>query len=143
MHLRGFMIRPYDAIEGVAHQVIGCAIEVHRILGPGLLESVYQECLPLELTARGLFVETEVRVPIVYKEQKIATSLRIDLLVERSVVVEVKAIEALHPIHEAQLITYLVLTGYQAGLLMNFNEILLKNGLRRLDHPERYARRKK
>jgi len=137
------MIRPYDAIEGVAHQVIGCAIEVHRILGPGLLESVYQECLPIELMARGLLVETEVRVPIIYKDQKIATSLRIDLLVERSVVVEVKAIEALHPIHSAQLITYLVLTGYQAGLLMNFNEILLKNGLRRLDHPERYARRKK
>lgn len=143
MHLKGVMIRPYDAIEGVAHQIIGCAIEVHRILGPGLLESVYQECLPIELMSRGLHVETQVRVPIIYKDQKIATPLRIDLLVERSVVVEVKAIEALHPIHEAQLITYLVLTGYQAGLLMNFNEILLKNGLRRLDHPERYARRKK
>ena len=86
-----------------------------------------------------MFVESERPVPIAYKAHRLKSPLKLDLLVERSVVVEVKAVEALHSIHEAQLITYLMLTGHQAGLLMNFNEVLLKNGLRRMDHPNRYA----
>lgn len=89
-----------------------------------------------------LLVECEVLVPIVYKDRRLANSLKIDLLVERSVVVEVKAVEQLPSIHEAQVISYLKLAGHAAGLLMNFNEILLKNGLRRLDHPDRYASKK-
>ena len=89
-----------------------------------------------------MFVESERAVPICYKAHRLKSPLRLDLLVERSVVVEIKAVKALHPIHEAQVITYLMLTGYQAGLLMNFNEILLKNGLRRVDHPTRYAKKK-
>lgn len=142
MLLLARMLRPYDAVEDVAHRVIGCAIEVHRIIGPGLLESVYKECLVIELRNRGLLVEREVPVPVVYKEQRLASPLKIDLLVERCIVVEVKAVEQLHSIHEAQVITYLKLTGKPAGLLMNFHEILLKNGLRRLDHPDRYAAKK-
>lgn len=136
------MLRPFDTIEWVAHRVIGCAIEVHKTMGPGLLESVYRECLVAELQDRGMFVEWDRAVPIDYKTRRLKTPLKLDLLVERSVIVEIKAVAALHPIHEAQLITYLVLTGRQAGLLMNFNEILLKNGLRRLDHPTRYAKKK-
>jgi GxxExxY protein len=133
------MLRPYDVVEGVAHRVIGCAIEVHRIIGPGLLESVYKECMVIELRNRRMLVEREIPVPVVYKDQRLVSPLKIDLLVERSIVVEVKAVEQLHSIHEAQVITYLKLTGQPAGLLMNFNEILLKNGLRRFDHPDRYA----
>jgi GxxExxY protein len=137
------MLRPFDGVEWVAHRVIGCAIEVHRVMGPGLLESVYQECLVTELRARSLRHEKEVRVPIAYKGQRLLSGLKVDLLVEGCVIVEAKAVEALHPVHEAQVITYLKLTGCPAGLLMNFNEVLLKDGLRRLDHPDRYAARKR
>lgn len=136
------MLRPFDAIEWLAHRVIGGAIEVHRTMGPGLLESVYRECLVAELQDRGMSVESERRVPINYKTHRLSSPLKLDLLVDDAVVVEVKAVEALHPVHEAQVITYLTLSGYQAGLLMNFNEILLKTGLRRLDHPDRYAAKK-
>lgn len=135
------MLRPFDRIERIAHGVIGAAIEVHRLLGPGLLEDVYRDCLAVELGLRGFSVEREVRVPIVYKRRAIKTPLKLDLLVDREVVVEVKAVESLHSVHEAQVITYLTLSGYQAGLLMNFNEILLKNGLRRFDHPDRYRKK--
>ena len=134
------MLRPFDAIEWVAHRVIGGAIEVHRTLGPGLLEAVYRECLTVELRDRGMLVECECAVPIVYKGRRVKCPLKIDLLVERSVVVEVKAVNRLHPVYDAQLITHLTLAGFQAGLLLNFNEVLLKNGLRRLDHPNRYAK---
>jgi GxxExxY protein len=138
------MLRPYDDIERVANQVIGCAIEVHRILGPGLLESVYTECLLRELRGRGLLAERDLRVPIIYKGERLGEMLKIDVLVEKCVIVELKAVEKLAPVHEAQVITYLKLSGCPAGLLMNFNSVLLRNGLRRLDHPERYqAKRKK
>jgi GxxExxY protein len=137
------MLRPYDDIERIAHQVIGCAIEVHRILGPGLLESVYKECLHRELRAHGLRAERERRVPIIYKGEQLDQILKIDLLVEQCVIVEVKALEKLAPVHEAQVITYLKLTGCPAGLLANFNSVLLRNGLRRLDHPDRYAAKQK
>jgi GxxExxY protein len=137
------MIRPYDEIEGITGRIIRCAIEVHRLLGPGLLESVYHECMLDELHSKGLVVETEKSVPIVYKGKRLESHFEIDILVEHRVVVELKAIEALHPVHSAQVITYLKLTGCPAGLVINFNEVLLKNGIRRLDHPDRYEAKKK
>lgn len=121
----------------------GCGIEVHRTLGAGLLESVHHECLRTELEAAGLGVQHELRVPIIYKGRRLQAALKVDLLVEGTVVVEVKAAERLLPVHEAQVITYLKLTGCPAGLLMNFNSVLLKDGLRRLEHPDRYIRKQK
>jgi GxxExxY protein len=106
-----------DATEGI----IGGAIEVHRILGPGLLESVYEECLAVELGLRGLRCERQRVIPLEYKGQRLGVDLRIDLLVEDRVVVELKAVEKLLPVHEAQVITYLRLTGKPFGLLINFN----------------------
>lgn len=135
------MLRPFDRVEGVVHRVIGCAIEVHKVMGPGLLESVYRECLVMELRSRGLRHDVEVRIPIAYKDRRLQSALKVDLLVEDCVIIEAKAVAALHPVHEAQVITYLKLTGCPAGLLMNFNQVLLKDGLRRLDHPARYAAR--
>lgn len=134
------MIRPYDVVEGLTQRVIRCAIEVHRLLGPGLLESPYRECLRFELVSAGLAVAHERLVPVVYKGHIVSDALKIDLLVENTLVVEVKAIEAIHPVHLAQVITYLKLTGHPAGLLLNFNAVTLKAGLRRLDHPDRYNR---
>ena len=137
------MIRPYTPLEGLTQSIIRCAIEVHREMGPGLLESVYKECLIEELKAAGLAVEVGKAVPITFKGRKIATSLFVDLLVERQVVIELKAVDSLHAVHEAQLITYLKLTGCPAGLLINFNAVLLKEGLRRLDHPALYLKKNK
>jgi len=128
-----------SSIDRLSEKVIGCAIAVHRELGPGLLESVYRDCLLYELTSQHLRVERECPVPIVYRGHRIRNDLKLDLLIERSLVVEVKAIERLHPIHQAQVITYLKLSGYPAGLLMNFNAPSLRAGLKRLDHPDRYA----
>lgn len=130
-----------DEVQTLTETIIGCAIEVHRTLGPGLLESVYRECLSIELRASRLHVESERPVPLDYKGERIRSKLILDLLVEDSVVVELKAVENLHPVHLAQVITYLKLTGYQTGLLMNFNATSLRAGLRRLDHPDRYVRR--
>jgi GxxExxY protein len=134
------MLRPYDEVERIANHVIGCAIEVHRVLGPGLLESVYHDCLRREFHLQGLRFESGFHVPIDYKGMRVDSALVVDLLVEERVVVELKAVEQLHPVHEAQVITYLKLTGCPAGLLMNFNAVLLKQGLRRLDHPDRYRK---
>jgi GxxExxY protein len=132
------MVSTDDEIHQIAEGVIGCAIEVHRTLGPGLLESVYRECLLIELVANRFEVERERAVPIEYKGRPIRTGLRVDLLVSGKLIVELKAVEALHPIHSAQVITYLKLTGCPAGLLMNFNATTLRAGLKRLDHPDRY-----
>jgi GxxExxY protein len=137
------MIRPYTPLEGLTARIIRCAIEVHRVLGPGLLESVYRECLIAELNANGLAIACTRKVPIVYKRLKIYTALEVDLMIEGQVIVELKAVESLHAVHEAQLITYLKLTGCPAGLLINFNEVLLKNGLRRLDRPDLYREKKR
>lgn len=125
-------------IEVLTEKIIGCAIEVHKTLGPGLLESVYRECLTLELLAHGLKLERGRPVPLEYKGEPIQNKFILDLLVEDCIVVELKAVERLHPIHQAQVITYLKLTGCPAGLLMNFNDVTLKAGLKRLDHPDRY-----
>ncbi len=131
-----------DEIEKLTEGVIGCAIEVHRTLGPGLIESIYRECLRIELFANDFEIDCERDIPIVYKGQRIRGVLKVDLLVSGTLVVELKAVEALHPIHQAQVITYLKLTGCPAGLLMNFNAPTLRAGLKRLDHPERYMRKR-
>jgi len=128
-----------DVIESLTEKVIGCAIEVHRALGPGLLESVYRDCMLIEMRLDGLKVERDRRVAIEYRGQRVPASLVVDLVVERAVVVELKTVERIHPVHLAQVITYLKLTGCPAGLLMNFNSTSLRNGLRRLEHPTLYA----
>ena len=130
-------------IDILAEQVIGHAIEVHRALGPGLLESVYRVCLLIELRAAGLRVEEEKRVPIEYKGRRIPDAFKIDVLVEGRLVLELKAVERLHPVFEAQAITYLKLTGCPAGLILNFNAETLKGGLRRVNHPDRHQARKR
>lgn len=120
-------------LNGLTKQVIGAAIEVHREMGPGLLESVYERCLQLELEDAGLRVESQVPVPVVYKGRPVHTEgLRLDLLVEDTVVVELKSKERLADVDKKQLLTYLKLTGKQVGLLINFNEALLKNGVVRI-----------
>lgn len=128
-------------VEQLTERIIGCAIEVHRILGPGLLESVYRECMIVELTKNRLRVESERSVPLEYKGQRINGELKLDLLVEGCVVVELKAVERIHPVYLAQVITYLKLTGCPAGLLMNFNSTALRAGLRRLNHPDRHVKK--
>ena len=116
----------------ISSLVIKAAIAVHRALGPGLLESVYQVCLFAELKSMGLRVQEQVAVPIVYRGERLANDLRIDLLVEDRVIVEIKAVEELHSIHTAQLLTYLKLTNKKLGLLINFNTIKLIEGLERV-----------
>ncbi len=112
--------------------IIGCAIKVHKNLGAGLLESAYQECLYFELTKAGLRVKKELSCPVIYKEIKLEYGYRIDLLVEDLVVIELKAVEKLNSNHKAQLLTYLKLGNYKLGLLINFNESILKNGIKRI-----------
>ncbi len=115
----------------LTHEIIGAAIEVHRLLGPGLLESAYEECLCHELTLRKLGVQRQVPVPVVYKEVELECGYRLDLVVERKVMLELKSIEAFSPVHEAIMLTYLRLSGYRIGLLINFNVTILKDGIRR------------
>jgi GxxExxY protein len=118
-------------INQLSYNIIGAAIEVHRVLGPGLLESAYETCLCRELDLRGLPYERQKPLPVVYKDVHLDAGYRLDLLVDNRIVVEIKAVEALCPIHEAQLLTYLRLGGWQLGLLINFNVEVLKEGLRR------------
>ena len=113
-------------------RIISAAIEAHRYLGPGLLESVYEQCLCRELHHRGIYFERQVNLPIDYKGYRIDSGYRLDLVVDHSVVVELKAVRQLERIHEAQLLTYLKLTGLTLGLLLNFNVLLLKDGIKRL-----------
>lgn len=116
----------------VTHAVLGCAFEVHRMLGPGLLESAYKACLQQELSQRGLQYAAESPVPIHYKGLQVDAGYRADLVVEGRVLVELKAVERLLSIHQAQVMTYLRLSGLEVGLLINFNVASLKNGIRRL-----------
>ncbi len=118
-------------VNALTHQTIGAAIEVHRLLGPGLLESSYRECLCRELALRGVNYRREYGIPLEYKGIRLDCGYRIDLLVDDLVVVEIKAVEQLAPIHEAQLLTYLRVGGWKIGLVINFNVVLLKNGIRR------------
>ncbi len=121
-------------LNKITQTVIGAAMAVHRELGPGLLESAYEACLAFELTQRGLAIERQKELPVVYKGLNIKCGYRMDLLVEGQVVVELKAVDKLEPIHEAQLLSYLKLSGCPVGLLINFNVRLLKQGIRRLVH---------
>ena len=119
----------YDLLT---HRIIASAIEVHRNLGPGLLESAYEQCLCRELAESGLGFKRQVKLPISYKGTLLDCGYCLDLLVEDKVIVELKAVSQLERIHEAQLLTYLKLTGMKLGLLLNFNVVLLKNGVKRL-----------
>ena len=119
-------------LNRITDAVIGAAIAVHRELGPGLLESAYEACLAHELHGRGVAVSRQKELPVVYKGEKLDCGYRLDLLVEEKVVVEVKAVDALLPIHTAQLLSYLKLSGCRLGLLINFNERLLKHGIKRV-----------
>lgn len=127
-------------LEQLTEQIIGSAIAVHNTLGPGLLESIYQRCLVVELRARTLRVETERPVYVVYRDAPIESPLKVDLVVEESVVVEVKAVQVFAPVHYAQVISYLKLTGCPVGLLINFNVTLLKNGIRKVVRPDLYKK---
>jgi GxxExxY protein len=118
--------------DRISKIIIGLAIEVHRQLGPGLLESAYRQCLFYELQKHGFSIEMEKSMPVSYKEIKIDQGYRIDLLVEKLIVIEIKAVDALTSVHTAQLLTYLRLGDYRLGLLINFNVTLLKNGIKRI-----------
>jgi len=118
-------------INEITREIIGCAIEVHKILGPGLLESAYEECMIFELQNSGLRVESQKPVPVIYKERKLDYGYRIDILVEDVVLIELKSVDAFNPVHEAQILTYMKFAGKRIGLLINFNVTMLKYGLRR------------
>ncbi|MEI6457123.1 MAG: GxxExxY protein [bacterium] len=117
--------------ESVSNGIISAAIEVHRSLGPGMLESAYEECMVYELLSRGLIIERQKPVPVIYKEIKLDCGYRLDLLVNKSVIIELKSIDAIAPVHVAQILTYMRFSGIKTGLLINFNVTLLKNGLKR------------
>jgi len=118
--------------EEIFKTVLDCSFKVHSALGPGLLESSYQECLYYELLLTGLYVEKQVPMPLIYKEVKLNVGYRIDLMIEHKVIVEIKSVESLADIHMAQIITYLKLSGCKLGLLANFNVMHLKNGIKRV-----------
>jgi GxxExxY protein len=118
-------------LNNITENIIGAAIQVHRVLGPGLLESAYEACLVFELAKRGLRLEQQKPIPLIYEQVKLECGYRIDVLVEGSVVVEIKSVEALAPIHDAQVLSYLKLSGSKVALLINFNVRVLKDGIRR------------
>jgi GxxExxY protein len=124
--------RPTTEEDRVAAAIVDAGYQVHKVLGPGLLESAYEECLAFELAQRGLSVRRQVAMPVTYKSVKLDAGYRIDLIVQSLVVVEIKAIEQIHRIHQAQLMTYLKLSGCRVGFLMNFTVPLFKNGVRRV-----------
>ena len=120
-------------INDLTSKIISAAMTVHSSIGPGLLESVYQECLRTELEYMSIHVETEVAVPVIYRDKEISSNgFRIDLLIENTVIVELKSVEDVKPVHKKQLLTYLRLMDKPVGLLINFNEALLKNGITRV-----------
>ena len=116
----------------ISHKIIGNAIEVHTVLGPGLLESAYKECLYYKLAKSGLWVEKEKAMPLVFEEVKLECGYRIDLLVENKLVIEIKSVEALNDVHLTQTLTYMKLGNYKLGLLINFNVTRLKEGIKRV-----------
>jgi GxxExxY protein len=117
--------------NGLTQAIIGAAIEIHRLLGPGLLESAYEECFCYELHLRNLNFERQRPIPVVYKAVKLESGYRLDLLVEAKVIVELKSVDALGALHEAIILTYMRLSGHHLGLLINFNVPMLKDGIRR------------
>lgn len=116
----------------LSNEIIGLAIKVHKALGPGLLESSYKECLFYEIINKGYFAEKEKALPLIYDKIKLDIGYRLDILVENSLVIEIKSVDTLSDIHTAQVLTYLKLSGNRLGLLINFNVTLLKNGIKRL-----------
>ena len=127
------MVTEIDQINLVTEKIIGSAINVHRALGPGLLESAYEACLAFELVDGGLKVEQQKPIPVIYKTVRLDCGYRLDLLVNNIVIVEIKSVDHLMPIHEAQLLSYLKLSGCKVGLLINFNVKMLKEGIRAID----------
>ena len=121
-----------DRLNKITEKIIGIAINVHRALGPGLLESAYEACMVFDLSQKGLMVEQQKPLPVIYREVKLDCGYRLDLVIEKSVIVELKAVEKIMPIHKAQLLSYLKLSGYKVGLLINFNTEILKEGIRRV-----------
>ena len=121
-----------DILDELSHTVIGACIEVHRLLGPGLLESIYVECLAAELSRLEIPVKREVIVPIRYKGKTLSKPLRLDLLVDDCLIVEAKSVDTLLPVHSAQLLTYLKMTDVKLGLLLNFNVVVMRDGIKRI-----------
>ena len=119
-------------INKLSSKIIGAAIEVHKALGPGLLEAAYEECLCYELDIRGLSFERQKSLPVTYKEQKLDCGYRLDIVVENVIIVELKSCEKIDPIHKAQLLTYLKLSGHNLGLLLNFNVSIMREGIIRI-----------
>ncbi len=127
--VKGFM--EHDRLENIAKEILNASFSVHKEMGPGLLESIYELCLIKELDLLGLEVKSQVSIPLFYKGCELSKDFRIDILVENEIILEIKAVETLLPVHEAQIISYLKLTNKQLGFLINFNVSLLKNGLKR------------
>ena len=121
----------YDSLQQLSNQIIGAAMEVHKVLGPGLLESVYEDCMMKELEAMGLNVKSQIELPLCYKGQPTGKTYRVDLLVNDKFLVELKSVEIMKPLHEVQLLTYMKLSNIHMGLLINFNVPLLREGIRR------------
>jgi len=130
------MLADDPKLNALTGAILGAAIEVHRVLGPGLLESIYLACFRIELGLRRLRFIEQTSVPVVYKDIRLNAAYRIDLTVEDQVIVEVKAVDTLLPVHQSQVVTYLKVTGYRAGLLINFNSVRLKDGVRRVLAPK-------
>ena len=118
-------------LNDLSRTIIGCAINVHKVLGPGLLESAYEECLSYELIKNGLTVERQKPIPIIYEDVKLDCGYRIDILVENRIIIELKSVDAINPVHEAQILTYLKFANKKLGLLINFNVLRLTDGIRR------------
>jgi GxxExxY protein len=130
--IEGFLVGNSVDLNALTEKIIGCAIKVHRVLGPGLLESAYEVCLAHELEKAGLSLERQIALPVVYDGIRLDAGYQLDIVVEDEVILELKAVEQLMPIHEAQLLTYLRLKNRKIGLLLNFNVTLLKNGIKRI-----------
>jgi GxxExxY protein len=140
--IAGVMSTVVDVPKELTDRIIACAMTVHNQLGPGFLEAVYEDCFEIELKAEGLAFNRERRIPLVYRNVRIGAVYKLDFVVENSVVVELKSVESLAPVHRAQVINYLKLTGLPVGLLLNFNVPLMKDGIPRLEHPDLYHRKK-
>ncbi|MBP9887246.1 MAG: GxxExxY protein [Leptospiraceae bacterium] len=125
------MVSDLESLNEITEKIIGCAIEVHRNLGPGLLESIYEKAICYELSENNLSFKQQVEIPILYKGLSLG-NYRLDLLIEDSIIVELKAVDRIEAVFEAQLLTYLKITNKQLGLLINFNQPLLKNGIKRI-----------
>lgn len=121
-----------QSTQSLDYTILGCALEVHKALGPGLLENAYKECLYYKINKAGLYVEKEKPMPLFFEEVRLECGYRIDLLVENEIVIEIKSVEALNDVHLAQILTYMRLGNYKLGLLLNFNVAVLKNGIKRV-----------